>query len=268
MKTMAMFGIALTCALVARADDFTRMVDAGGYKVRMRIEGEGRVVVFISGGFGGRFESWMPLASKLKSSGRAVLYDRGGSGESEAAPAPRDSKHIASELRTALQNAGVKGPWVIVGQSLGGIHARVFAHEYPQDVAGLVLIDPTAEDYGEEFVKARGEEARREGAASDAAMAAEMKKMPAGVQLEYNSLNVDFQQAREAWPLPMVPMLVITSLHPGADLNHASPMLWLALHRELANRAGAKQVVTETLGHNMQNEDPEFVAKEIRELIR
>src|SRR5271156_6319635 len=90
-------GIACAATLGA-ADDPTKMVDAGGYRVRMRIEGSGpRSVVFISGGFGGRFEAWMPVAIKVRSIARVVLYDRGGSGESDAAPAPRDSKSIAAE---------------------------------------------------------------------------------------------------------------------------------------------------------------------------
>jgi pimeloyl-ACP methyl ester carboxylesterase len=269
--TILRCGIALCAAawLMAAqpADELSRMVDAGGYKVRMRIEGRGRPIVFISGGFGGRFESWSPVSQKLVGAAQVILYDRGGSGGSEPAPGPRDSMRIASELRTALQSAKVKGPYVIVGQSLGGIHARVFAHEYPQDVAGLVLIDPTAEDYGSELIKARGEATGREAVAADTAMADEMKKAPEGFRLEYESLNADFREAREAWPLPKIPITVMTSLHPGADLNHESPMLWLALHRDFAARAGARHVVTEKYGHNMQNEDSDFVAKEIRELL-
>ena len=245
-----------------------KMVDVGGYHLRMRIEGSGPSVVFMSGGFGGRFESWMPLASRLTDKAQVILYDRGGSGGSEPAPGLRDSKRIAQELRDALQNAGLKGPYVIVGQSIGGIHARVFAHQYPQQVAGLVLIDPTAEDYDAELIRARGENMRRETAAADAAMAQDMKNAPVGFRLEYESLNADMQEAREAWPLPKVPITVMTSLHPGADLNHESPMIWLGLHQDLAKRAGAKHVITEKLGHNMQNEDPGFVAKEIQELVR
>lgn len=262
----AVIGLVILACL-ARAEDATRMVDAGGYKIRMRIEGTGRPVVFIYGGFGGRFEGWNGVASRLKGDAQVILYDHGGSGLSEAAPGPRDSKHIATELRTALMNAtnaGVKGPWVIVGQSLGGIHARVFAHEYPKDVAGLVLIDPTAEDYGDELRKVRtglhGD--------TEPVSAEELKSWPSGMRLEYESLNADMQQARGAWPLPKVPITVMTSLHPGGDLNYESPMLWLALHEDLAKRSGAKHVVTERLGHNMQNEDPEFVAKEIADLLK
>ncbi len=249
------------------ADQLTKMVDVGGYKVRMRIEGSGRPVVFMSGGFGGWFESWSPVASKLSDGNQVILYDRGGSGGSDPAPGPRDSKNIARELLAALHNAGVKGPYVIVGQSIGGIHARVFAHEYPREVAALVLIDPTAEDYVGELVKARGENMQRETASADAAMVEEMKNAPTGFRLEFESLNADMQQAREAWPLPKIPMIVLTSLHPGADLNHESPMIWLGLHQDLAKRAGAKHVIAGKLGHNMQNEDPSFVANAIRDLI-
>ncbi len=273
MKDIVKILACVACVVtVCAADDFTKMVDAGGYKVRMRIEGSGQPVVFMMGGFGGRFESWMPVAAKLTKDARVVLYDRGGSGESEAAPGPRDSKRIAAELHAALANAGVKAPYVIVGQSIGGIHARVFAHEFPKDVAGLMLVDPTAEDYGDRFKKARvsagSSDAGRRAEAEQASMADQMKGMPAGMRLEYESLDADMQEGREAWPLPKIPITVLTSLHPGEDLNISSPMIWLSLHQELVKRAGAKHIVTETLGHNMQNEDPEFVAAAIRDLLK
>jgi pimeloyl-ACP methyl ester carboxylesterase len=244
-----------------------RMVDAGGYKIRLLVDGAGpQTVVFIAGGFGGRFGSWLPVANKVKAFARIVLYDRGGTGLSEAAPPPRDSKHIALELRTALKNSGLPPPYVIAGQSIGGIHARVFAHEYPKDTAALVLIDPTSEDFEAEQLKARPE-ASTDVQEQTARMAAQAKGMPQGMRYEFESLETDFIEARESWPLPSIPATLITSLHPGADILHVSPMVWLDLHQKFAARAGAKHIITETLGHNMQNEDPGFVAETIHQVV-
>jgi len=114
------------------------MVDAGAYPVLMLVEGKGSpAVVFISGGFGGPLDADNKVSLKVRKFVRTVVYQRGGIGKSEPAPPPRDSKHVASELHTALRNAGVAPPYILVGASLGGIHARVFAHMYPADVAGL-----------------------------------------------------------------------------------------------------------------------------------
>ena len=62
-------------------------------------------------------------------------------GYSEAGPLPRNAQQFAIELHTLLERAKVEGPYVLVGHSLGGLTVRIFAHDYPTEVAGLVLID-------------------------------------------------------------------------------------------------------------------------------
>src|SRR6185436_13132917 len=61
-------------------------------------------------------------------------------------PSPRHARQIATELHTALANAGLHPPYILVGQSLGGPYVRVFASMYPEDVTGIVLVDPTQPD--------------------------------------------------------------------------------------------------------------------------
>jgi pimeloyl-ACP methyl ester carboxylesterase len=62
-------------------------------------------------------------------------------GYSEASPLPRNAQQFAYELHTLLERANVEGPYVLAGHSLGGLTVRIFAHDYPTEVAGLVLID-------------------------------------------------------------------------------------------------------------------------------
>jgi len=72
---------------------------------------------------------------------RVCTYDRAGMGYSEAGPLPRTAEQFAKELHTLLQRAGIPGPYVLVGHSLGGLMVRVFVHEYAANVAGVVLIE-------------------------------------------------------------------------------------------------------------------------------
>jgi len=72
----------------------------------------------------------------------ACSYDRAGLGWSDAGPTPRSSRQIVEELRALLLNAGVEGPFVLVGHSFGTFTVRLFASTYPGDVVGLVLVDP------------------------------------------------------------------------------------------------------------------------------
>jgi pimeloyl-ACP methyl ester carboxylesterase len=256
---LAFFLLLSACA----REDTPRMVDAGGYRLRMLIEGRGSpAVVFIGAGFGAWLETWDKVRVQARKLTRTVAYDRGGTGKSEPAPLPRDSRHIADELHAALANAGVEPPYILVGSSLGGLHVRVFAHRYPKDVAGLILVDPTPENFLTELVKVRPA-LKEEIARGQKEMQERAGELPEAAALETN-----YQQAREAWPLPPVPVILITSTHPDSNITHDSPMLWIDLHKQfLARIPGSKHVVTSRSGHNIQGEEPELVVEAIREIL-
>ncbi|RSO41241.1 alpha/beta hydrolase [Streptomyces sp. WAC 06725] len=76
----------------------------------------------------------------------AVLYDRGGNGWSHPAELPRTAAEVTEELRELLHAAGVPGPCLLIGHSLGGAYARHYARCFPAEVAGLLLLDPFHED--------------------------------------------------------------------------------------------------------------------------
>jgi pimeloyl-ACP methyl ester carboxylesterase len=117
-------------------------VDAGGHNLRMLIVGESGPTVVLESGFGGGI-GWKEVRQEVGRFARVVTYDRGGFGASEPGPKPRTARQIAAELRTALGNAGLSPPYILVGHSLGGPYVRVFAATYPEVTAGLVLVDPT-----------------------------------------------------------------------------------------------------------------------------
>jgi len=77
----------------------------------------------------------------------SLLYDRAGSGWSDAVELPRTLTQVTDELRELLQVVGVQAPYVLVGHSLGGLYARYYAQRFPDEVAGLVLLDPAHEDW-------------------------------------------------------------------------------------------------------------------------
>ncbi len=119
-----------------------QMVDVGGYRLHINCVGTGSPTVVIEAGQGDWSASWsnavQPEAARTT---RVCTYDRAGYGWSEPGPLPRTAEHIAHELHTLLHTAGVPGPYVLAGHSLGGLPVRVFAHDYAAEVAGVVLID-------------------------------------------------------------------------------------------------------------------------------
>jgi pimeloyl-ACP methyl ester carboxylesterase len=102
--------------------------------------GSGNPTVIFEAGAGGPLEVWARIQPEVSKFTRTVSYDRAGNGLSKKGPTPRDGRHVATELHTALHNAHVPPPYSLVGHSLGGPYIRVFAGMYPDEVAGMVLV--------------------------------------------------------------------------------------------------------------------------------
>ena len=119
-----------------------RMIDVGGHRLHINCIGTGTPTVVIDAGWGDSSVAWsswvQPAAARTT---RVCTYDRAGMGYSEPGPLPRTAERFAQELHTLLTRAGEPGPYVLVGHSLGGALVRVYAHDYPAEVAGVVLID-------------------------------------------------------------------------------------------------------------------------------
>ncbi len=118
-----------------------QMVDVGGYRLHINCTGTGSPTVVIDAGWGDWSLGWSRVQPAVAATTRVCSYDRAGMGYSEPGPLPRDAEQFAKELHTLLDRAGVPGPYVLVGHSMGGLPVRVFAHEYPTNVAGVVLIE-------------------------------------------------------------------------------------------------------------------------------
>ncbi len=119
-----------------------QMVDVGGYRLHINCTGKGSPTVVIEAGWGDLSASWGWVQPEVAKTTRICTYDRAGMGWSEASSQPRTAREFTKELHTLLANANEPGPYVLVGHSLGGYTMRVYAHDYPGEVAGLVLIDP------------------------------------------------------------------------------------------------------------------------------
>jgi pimeloyl-ACP methyl ester carboxylesterase len=119
-----------------------RLIDVGGHGLFVRTFGEGSPAVVIDPGLGGNGRAWGQVIEMLAKETRVVQYDRAGYGRSDVGPMPRDADRVVRELTRLLVATTVEPPYVIVGHSLGAIHALLYASEHPNLVAGVVLLDP------------------------------------------------------------------------------------------------------------------------------
>src|SRR5215210_3533682 len=117
------------------------MVDVGGYRLHINCVGQGSPTVVLDSGSGAFSAHWVRVQREVSGTTRVCAYDRAGMGWSEMGPNPRDAKQISSELHTLLKGAGIKGPYVLVGHSFGGMYMQTYAHRHPDEVTGVVLVD-------------------------------------------------------------------------------------------------------------------------------
>lgn len=122
------------------------LVDVGGRRLHVNCTGKGSPTVIMEAGAGDFSFDWSLVQPQVAKSARVCAYDRGGYAWSDSGPMPRTMKQIVYELHTGLAKAGIKPPYVFVGHSRGGLVVRVYAKQYPKEVAGMVLIDSSHEN--------------------------------------------------------------------------------------------------------------------------
>ena len=117
-----------------------RLVDIGGYRLHIDCAGKGPTVV-LEYGHQGSYVDWHILRPQIADFARVCIYDRAGYGWSDSSPKPRMPSAMADELHTLLHSAGEAPPYILVGHSFGGLNALMFAHKFPSETAGVVLVD-------------------------------------------------------------------------------------------------------------------------------
>ncbi|MGW0802375.1 alpha/beta fold hydrolase [Nonomuraea sp. NPDC002799] len=132
---------------VFEAPPIGRHHEVGGRRLWLHSSGAGGPAVVILPGASAVGLDYLNIHDRVAEFTTCVVYDRGGTGWSDPAGLPRSAGDVATELRELLGAAGVAGPYVLVGHSLGGAYARRFAQLFPEDVAGIVMLDAFYEEW-------------------------------------------------------------------------------------------------------------------------
>lgn len=119
-----------------------RLIDVGGHRLHLLESGRGSPPIVLEAGLMSTVLSWGNLQRELAQSHRVVSYDRAGLGWSDLGPMPRTAERIVDELHALLQQAAIAPPYLLVGHSFGGLTMPLFAARFPDETAGMVLVDP------------------------------------------------------------------------------------------------------------------------------
>ncbi|MEJ1969882.1 MAG: alpha/beta fold hydrolase [Rhizomicrobium sp.] len=134
-----------------------RLVDiGGGRRINVCLTGEGAPTAILAPGLGGTTLSWADTQRRLARTTQVLAYDRAGFGFSDAGPLPRTTDNIVADLRAVLKALDVRPPYILVGHSAGSYDVRMFAFRHPEEVAGMVLVDPSSEHQTDRFAAISG----------------------------------------------------------------------------------------------------------------
>jgi pimeloyl-ACP methyl ester carboxylesterase len=146
MMALAAVGGGYETVAGALDEDFPmpgQLIDVGGHSLHLNCRGSGSPTVILEPAAGGVSSDLAWITPAVARDTRVCVYDRAGRGWSEPADSPQDGAQIATDLHTLLERGHVPGPYVMAGHSFGGLYVLTFAARYPDEVAGMVLVDST-----------------------------------------------------------------------------------------------------------------------------
>jgi len=226
-----------------------------GHRLFGLLYGEGETTVILDAGLGGTSEDWSKIQPEVAKFSKVISYDRAGLGHSDKASIPRTCENIISDLRNLLMAANLPSPYILVAHSWSGINARWYANQYPEEIAGMILIDAVHENKYEQFKKILSEE--------------RANRMWASVKdPSKNDENIDriasIKQVHSDQRIFDFPLIVLTRATDTDEMNIIETSLQ-AEFLKLSSRS--QQYFSKYDDHYIQNSEPELVIDSIRQVV-
>jgi len=269
-----------------------RMVDVGGRRLHILCKGpeQGKTFIIEGGAFASSYMYWK-AQDEIAKLAHVCTYDRVGLGWSDSAPLPRSLESRIDDLHALLRNSGLKGPFVLAGHSMGGMLVRMYAHKYPADVAGLILVEPSSERVNatEEAQKRSAQSAAQIGMAFPVLAAGgviQQLKIPNGPpeqeiiqrqsvfragqdeQIAMSHLSSELQKFGELGSLGDTPLIVIMRGKRDPGMTEAREKEWAESHNWLATLSTKSTlIVAESSGHMVNLDQPDLFRDAARQLL-
>lgn len=235
--------------------DFEGLVDVGGYRLFIRCMGEGSPTVILEAALGSTSDTWREIQPEVATFTRVCVYDRAGLGLSDPAPTPRTPQDMVDDLRTLLHNAGVPGPYVLVGHSFGGWIAQLFARQDGGiSVVGVVLVDATPAQWvqvGDELG---------------------LPLPTLGLNPEGADLRASAAQLLSAPPFPDIPLIVLARTvfppSPPGSVGEQLTQRWNELQAAQAELSPQGELIfVEGARHFIHRDRPDVTIESIRRVV-
>lgn len=238
-------------------------VNIGDRSLFYTLAGSGKPTVILEAGLGDFSEAWLHIQAEVARFTSVLTYDRANLGESDPAPTPRTCRDMVDDLSALLKIAGIETPYILVGHSFGGLIARLFASQYLEDVAGMVLVDASHEDRTAGFEKVLSAELieRNRAFLRDPSRNPEfLDRIPSEQQVRDHLRSFSFPLVILTRGLPDAP----SEVWPSVELQRVERELQLKL---LDLSSSSSHVIAEQSGHWIQKDQPELVIAAIQNVM-
>ncbi|WP_419465915.1 alpha/beta fold hydrolase [Bacillus spongiae] len=212
--------------------------------------------VVMDAGYGDYSKSWDQVVTEVSQLTEVVVYDRAGLGRSEKSRNRRTSQEMVKELKELLTILNVDTPIILVGHSFGGINIRLFATKYPDDVAGLLLVDSTPEEYKERFLPIMSNEFQ---------VAYHQQFIH---ESNYDEFMESLRTVGENKTTLDIPLMVLCAGKKDHYTVEAQE-LWNEMQAELVGiSTNGQLVIANESGHFIQKDEPNIVIDAIKRLVK
>jgi pimeloyl-ACP methyl ester carboxylesterase len=237
-------------------------VDIGGRALYVSCTGTGTPTVVLEAGGGNTADTWAQVQPEIARFTRVCSYDRAGLGQSDPAPTGvRTVQDSVDDLHALLAAADISGPIVLAGHSFGGLIVRLYASQYPNEVAGLVLVDGMPPDLPAAGLALLPAPERRETFTN---MRGLHPQDPEHLDIIASGVWV---MAHPPAPVPAVVLAAGFHGAPGAPPDPAFEDLWQELQREQARVLDARFVPVPEADHFLQQDRPALVIQAIQQVV-
>ncbi len=223
------------------------------------LSGTGNPTVIFETGLGDGKESWLPIYQQVGKFTQVFAYDRAGYGHSRSANSKRDGATIIRELRSSLKALQIQPPFVLVGHSIGGTYMELYARKYPDEVAGVVLVDARHADFTQQCTLA--------GARSCKPNALLSALLPSTSKQELKDGNRTMNQVRSGGEFPDVPLAVLVGMRKPVEGKRFREV-WLKTQKSLAAMSEQSSLnICNNCGHYIHRDKPELVVSAVKNIV-
>ncbi len=254
---------------VAAHASHTSTPSAASYNPLVHCTGDGSPTVVLEHGLGDNQFTWSFVQPEVATFTRVCSYTRAQKGQ---VPQPRTSAQIVADVHTIFGNRDIAGPYVLVEHSIGGFHVRLYAHHYPDEVVGMVLVDSSHEDQRERFLAVLPPTISDESPFLQGIAAADDPALnPEGFEWEASAAQV-----RASGSLGDRPLIVVTRGRPAEPSALGLPPdvavhveeVWQDLQQDLATLSTTStHIIAEESGHFIHKDQPDLVVDAIRHVV-